>query len=170
MKALLAVSKNVIGNGNKLPWENKEDLARFAMITKDKNLVMGYNTFMSLPEIDGVKLKGRTLHVLCNENSNVELPDYAISVTLDVLKDWHCCGLIDNYICIGGMKTLNMLYDEGLITEADITWIHGAAEMELDSPVYFEGTFAKKIQESSAYYYEVRETDYSVNIIESYKF
>ena len=63
MKAMIAISKNVIGNGNGLPWKNKEDLSRFAMQTKDKNLVMGYNTFMSLPEIDGVKLKGRTLHV-----------------------------------------------------------------------------------------------------------
>ena len=55
MKAMIAISKNVIGNGNGLPWKNKEDLSRFAMQTKDKNLVMGYNTFMSLPEIDGVK-------------------------------------------------------------------------------------------------------------------
>lgn len=170
MKALIAVSKNVIGNGNKLPWSNKKDMKRFAMITNGKKLVMGYNTFMSLPEVEGVKLKGRIVHVLCSENSNVNLPDYVIQVTLDVLKDMNSCELLNDFICIGGMKTLNMLYDEGLITEADITWIHGAAEMELDSPVYFEGTFAKKIQESSAYYYEVRKTDYSVNIIESYKF
>jgi dihydrofolate reductase len=128
MKAMIAISKNVIGNGNGLPWKNKEDLSRFAMQTKDKNLVMGYNTFMSLPEINGVKLKGRTLHVLINEGTNIELPDYVIGITLDVLKDYHCCGLINDYICIGGMKTLNLLYDEGLISEADITWIFKLAK------------------------------------------
>ena len=170
MKAMIAISKNVIGNGNGLPWENKEDLSRFALQTKDKNLVMGYNTFMSLPEIDGVKLKGRTLHVLINEGTNIELPDYAIGITLDVLKDYHCCGLTNDYICIGGMKTLNLLYDEGLISEADITWMFGTGKMILDNPVYFEGSFAKRIQESAPYWYDVREFENYTNIIESYKF
>ena len=170
MKAMIAISKNVIGNGNGLPWKNKEDLSRFALQTKDKNLVMGYNTFMSLPEIDGVKLKGRTLHVLINEGTNIELPDYAIGITLDVLKDYHCCGLTNDYICIGGMKTLNLLYDEGLISEADITWMFGTGKMILDNPVYFEGSFAKRIQESAPYWYDVREFENYTNIIESYKF
>ena len=40
MKAMIAISKNVIGNDNGLPWKNKEDLSRFAMQTKDKNLVI----------------------------------------------------------------------------------------------------------------------------------
>lgn len=169
MKAMIAISKNVIGNGNGLPWKNKEDLSRFALQTKDKNLVMGYNTFMSLPEIDGVKLKGRTLHVLINEGTNIELPDYVIGITLDVLKDYHCCGLTNDYICIGGMKTLNLLYDEGLISEADITWMFGTGKMNLDNPVYFEGSFAKRIQESAPYSYDVQDYKTCTNIIETYQ-
>ena len=68
------------------------------------------------------------------------------------------------------MKTLNLLYDEGLISEADITWMFATVKMNLDNPVYFEGSFAKRIQESAPYSYDVHDYKTCTNIIETYKF
>lgn len=46
-------SKNGIGKDNTLPWYYKEDLKRFAKITKGENkaIIMGYNTWKSLSKV-----------------------------------------------------------------------------------------------------------------------
>lgn len=40
----------VIGKNNTIPWYISEDLKRFASITMGKTIIMGYNTFKSLPK------------------------------------------------------------------------------------------------------------------------
>jgi dihydrofolate reductase len=50
MKGILAVdSKWGIGKNNTLPWHNKKDLGRFCELTESATMVMGSNTFFSLP-------------------------------------------------------------------------------------------------------------------------
>ncbi len=39
---------NLVGIDNLLPWHYKEDLLFFKSMTKDKEVVMGYNTYQSL--------------------------------------------------------------------------------------------------------------------------
>ena len=50
MKALVAISKNgMIGNQNRLPWHIPEDLKFFKQTTIGHIVIMGRNTFESLP-------------------------------------------------------------------------------------------------------------------------
>ena len=39
---------NLIGKDNKIPWHVKEDLIYFKECTKNKDVLMGYNTYISL--------------------------------------------------------------------------------------------------------------------------
>ena len=56
-------ANNVIGNGNSLPWNLPEDLKFFKQTTLGHAVLMGLNTWYSLP----VKpLKNRKNFVLCS--------------------------------------------------------------------------------------------------------
>lgn len=62
MKAIMAMAKNrAIGNKGQLPWEgkHKEDFAWFKEFTINKTIVVGKNTYETLPP-----LKNRTIWVL----------------------------------------------------------------------------------------------------------
>ncbi|RME59658.1 MAG: dihydrofolate reductase, partial [Candidatus Dadabacteria bacterium] len=49
--AIAAMDKGrVIGCGNKIPWHLPEDLKRFSQLTKGHTVLMGKNTFFSIPE------------------------------------------------------------------------------------------------------------------------
>lgn len=50
IEIVAAVSRNmVIGDGNRLPWDIKEDLVHFRDLTKGHIVVMGKTTFLSIP-------------------------------------------------------------------------------------------------------------------------
>ncbi len=58
---IVAVSQNgVIGKNNRLPWHIPADLAHFKKLTMNKTLLMGKNTYLSLPK----KLEGRRIIVI----------------------------------------------------------------------------------------------------------
>jgi dihydrofolate reductase len=62
---LASDSKGGIGYKNNLPWSNLQgDLPRFKRLTLNQNVVMGYNTFGSLPN---KPLKNRINYVLTNK-------------------------------------------------------------------------------------------------------
>ena len=64
MKAIVAMDPNrVIGCEGKIPWHYTEDMKWFKEFTMGRTLVMGWNTYQSLP----VKLKGRKICVLSRE-------------------------------------------------------------------------------------------------------
>jgi len=61
MRAIVAMAPNrVIGYKGGIPWHYKEDLKWFKKFTMGKTLVMGWNTYNSLP----VKLEGRKICVI----------------------------------------------------------------------------------------------------------
>lgn len=86
MRAIVAVNNlGFIGLNGGLPWKCKEDLRHFKNLTYGGNLLGGYNTFLTLPE-----LKGRLV-----------IPDKR--ELSEVVKLWikSCPDLI----CIGGKLT-----------------------------------------------------------------
>lgn len=93
---------NIIGRGCKLPWYIPEDLNRFAELTKGAVVVMGRNTWESLP---GKKrpLKNRT-NVVLSSDSKLRLQGAtvlsSIELVLDTYKDE------ENIWFIGGTKVL----------------------------------------------------------------
>lgn len=54
----------LLGINGTLPWKNSADLKRFKELTLNTTLVMGSNTFDSLPK----KLPNRTVHVLSSKD------------------------------------------------------------------------------------------------------
>jgi len=60
-----AVAENgIIGRNNDLPWKISADLSYFAKTTKDKPVIMGFNTFKSIISRIGKPLPGRKNIVL----------------------------------------------------------------------------------------------------------
>lgn len=55
---------NLIGKGNDLPWHYKEDLQYFKKNTLDKDVLMGYNTYLSIYDRIGKALPRRNNFVL----------------------------------------------------------------------------------------------------------
>ena len=55
---------NLIGKGNDLPWHYKEDLQYFKKNTLDKDVLMGYNTYLSIYDRLGKALPRRNNFVL----------------------------------------------------------------------------------------------------------
>ena len=77
MKAIIAVNNlGYIGLNNRLPWKCKKDLKHFKTLTNNYSLLIGYNTFKTLPE-----LKNRI-----------------------IIKEWELVTLQAEW-CIGGKKT-----------------------------------------------------------------
>lgn len=70
MIALIAAigKNNELGKNNDLIWHLPNDLKFFKEITMGKTVVMGFNTYKSLPK----KLVGRTMIVLTSKNINEE--------------------------------------------------------------------------------------------------
>ena len=68
MIALIAAigKNNELGKNNNLIWHLPNDLKFFKEVTMGKNVVMGFNTYNSLPR----KLVGRTMIVLTSKNIN----------------------------------------------------------------------------------------------------
>lgn len=66
---IAAIGKNnELGRGNQLIWHIKEDLKNFKNITMGKYIIMGKNTYESLPK----HLEGRKYIVLSSSLSNIE--------------------------------------------------------------------------------------------------
>lgn len=131
------------GLNDGLPWGHiKEDLANFKKRTKDHMLIMGANTFASLP----AKLKGRWHIVVADRQSRPlpktkknELPDYLISeieLTGLVSGDYACIyGVLNgdifpnstmrNFSIIGGKKLIEEYIDKvDIVIHTEITKRH----------------------------------------------
>lgn len=81
---IVCMAKNsVIGVKGRLPWNLEEDLKRFKYLTMGRSVLMGRETFDSLP----VKLGGRKVYVLSKtRRTEGDYPIY-ISCLEDVLAD-----------------------------------------------------------------------------------
>jgi dihydrofolate reductase len=83
---IASVSRNwVIGVDNKIPWDCPEDLKRFREITEGSTIIMGRNTWESLPH---KPLKGRrniviTSGIIENVDTYKSISEALISMTTD---------------------------------------------------------------------------------------
>jgi len=141
MKAILAMAKNrVIGNNGKLPWPSiKEDFKWFKEFTTGKKLIVGKNTFDTLP-----MLKNREILVLTRrveELSHIS-NQYLINkndLTGKIISD--VSDLNPDIIVAGGAKTYVRLLPH--ITEFYVTHIYGTYEGDTFMPP-FEDLFTQQ--------------------------
>ena len=132
MKLIVAMDKNNgIGKNNKLPWHYPEDLKYFKNCTLNSSIVMGSNTWNSLPNGG---LPNRTNYVITSNplGFNFE-PDFVIS-SIDEIPQ-------DSWI-IGGKQ----LYEstQHLINEMHITRIQN--EYDCDTFLVLDFTDFEKLK------------------------
>ena len=122
---IAAIGKNnELGKDNDLIWHIKEDLANFKRVTMGKKIVMGANTYKSLPK----KLDGREYIILSHSLKNIE-NDTVFSNFEDLLN--YLQSLDEEVMIIGGASIYKMFLpyaDKLYLTEID------ASE---DAQVYF---------------------------------
>lgn len=129
---IAAIGKNnELGKNGGLIWDIPKDLKYFSKRTKDSTIVMGRNTFNSLPKI----LSGRKHIILSSTNNfNKEINDEVIVIDskeklielcLEISKD-------SEIFIIGGSSLYNMFIDI-----ADKMYITHIEESDVEADVYF---------------------------------
>ena len=141
MKAILALAKNrVIGKNGGLPWPSiPNDFKWFKEFTMGKKLIVGKNTFDTLP-----MLKNREILVLTRRIEELsEIPNqYLINkndLTGKIISD--VSDLDSDIIVAGGAKTYVRLLP--YITEFYVTHVNGSYEGDTFMPP-FEDLFTNK--------------------------
>ena len=140
MKAILAMAKNrCIGIEGKIPWHIPNDFKWFKEFTTGKKLIVGKNTFDTLP-----MLKNREILVLTRRIEELsEIPNqYLINkndLTGKIITD--VSDLDPDIIVAGGAKTYVRLLP--YITEFYVTHVNGSYEGDTFMPP-FEDLFTNK--------------------------
>ena len=141
MKAIIAMAQNrVIGKNGGLPWPSiKEDFRWFKEFTMGKKLIVGKNTFDTLP-----MFKNREILVLTRRIEELsEIPNqYLINkndLTGKIISD--VSDLDSDIIVAGGAKTYVRLLP--YITEFYVTHVNGSYDGDTFMPP-FEDLFTNK--------------------------
>jgi len=161
--------RGLIGYNGKIPWYNKTDLKRFKELTMNSTLIVGHETYKSLPP-----LKGREISVLrsmpvckyCNSTSH-NTKDCITSFTgrsnsttrfyhsiIDAVKESNT----DNVWIAGGAK----IYKETLLLhlpeEIDLTIINGIIVTDIKDGLYESIEKSTYLPEISYFYQVISET------------
>jgi dihydrofolate reductase len=124
-----------IGKDNELPWYSKEDFAYFKEMTEGSVVVMGMNTYKSLPMYP-LGLPNRKNLVICREPENEVAVEGVTFVTLEQIKE-----STDRAWLIGGAHTFYELKDQ--VEIVSVTVMKG--EYECDTFVDIEDFTDDKI-------------------------
>lgn len=130
---IAAVAKNrVIGNKGKIPWTIREDLKRFRKLTLNHPVIMGRNTYFSLPTRP---LPRRQNIVLSKSGYAPEDKDVIVCKSIDDAVE--TASNLDNvaYI-IGGQQ----IYEKtlGIVDRMELTHVHKEYEGDSYFPVFDE--------------------------------
>lgn len=125
---IAAIGKNKeLGRNNDLIWHIKGDMKFFKERTMGHTILMGRNTFVSLPKI----LPGRK-HVILSKSAKSSFPEEVDVVNsldeFDTLKK----KINDDVYVIGGARVYNEMIDS-----ADIMYLTEIEDECLDADVYF---------------------------------
>jgi dihydrofolate reductase len=115
METIYAIdSCNGLSKNGTIPWKSKKDMAFFRTITTNNIVIMGKNTFFSIP-LEHRPLKNRLNIVLTNSpylyenHSNMVLFTNNINIHEDILKNknkyyelYPCLNIDFKIFCIGG--------------------------------------------------------------------
>lgn len=137
MKLIMAVDENWgIGKDGKLLVDIPNDLKRFQQLTKNKVVIMGRNTFESLPE--GKPLKDRYNIVVSKTLSNKgntkykNRPMVVVNDTESLKNVYYEYGMDIDVFVIGGAQIINELMD--VIDMAEITKIYNKYDADTYIP------------------------------------
>lgn len=146
---IAAIGKNrEIGKDNKLLWHIKSDMENFKRLTMNKYIVMGKNTYLSLPK----KLEGRKYIIL--SKSIDSLPNAIVYHDLESLLKF-INGLNEEVMIIGGASIYNefMPYADRLY----ISHINKEAQADAYFPVIESDWHISVVDIFDEYIYKVYE-------------
>ena len=138
MKAIAAMSKNrVVGKNKGLPWPSiKEDFKWFKEFTMGKTLILGKNTFDTLP-----KLKDRECMVIVKPQPSLEIiknqhlvNQNGMTGKLVTFNEVLSYINHDNFIIAGGAKTYELFLPH--ITEFYVTHINADYDGDTYMPAF----------------------------------
>jgi dihydrofolate reductase len=116
-----------ISFNNKIPWYIKEDLNLFKIITNNSNIIMGYNTWLSLPKKPLINRNNIVLTKNNKKNMEINYPNIKTYDNIDdTLKKYNN----NNSYYIGGSQIYNYLINNNLVTEAHISFINNKYECD----------------------------------------
>ena len=107
-----------IGFNNDLLYNIKEDMKFFKDTTMHHKVVMGYNTWVSLPK---KPLPNRVNYILCNDECDIEETENV--KVLSNLEQVIELGKDDDIFIIGGAQLYNSIIDSGMLDEAYVTMV-----------------------------------------------
>lgn len=138
MKLILACDPNGgIGYQNKLPWTKIQgDLPRFKALTSGKIVVMGRNTWDSLPK---KPLPNRLNVVVTSKPSTVEGRDMVVTSNTDSFTEFHWL--------IGGAQLINSCWDQIDEIHLSRVYAHYTCDTFIDL-VYVEDNFTRTYSEA----------------------
>lgn len=137
-------ANGVIGRGNGLPWNLPEDLKFFKQTTSGHAVLMGLNTWYSLP----VKpLKNRKNFILCHEGTTVVIPDEyyentSVELVHDIDKFLQRTDIEDVFI-MGGASVYKLFIDK--VDELYLTMISEEVEGDVYFPEFKETDFNRYV-------------------------
>jgi len=129
---IVAVAKNnAIGKDNKLLWHLSEDLKRFKALTSGHYIVMGKNTYFSLPRRP---LPNRT-HIVITDVPGEQIDDCIMAYSIeDAISKMDKSA--ENFI-IGGASIYRQFLP--FADRLYITWVHEEFDADTFFPVLDEG-------------------------------
>jgi len=163
---LVAMDKNnAIGKNNTLPWRISEDLKRFKQRTSNGVIIMGRNTWDSLP----FKPLPNRVNVVLSSQGRVKGTDYTASSLEDAIDFARTFDKEEIFI-IGGSRVYKEALDKDFVDTIISTQLISYEVQQADAffPIIDETKFLHKKATSLCYekdYGEVLEIQYSKNRI-----
>lgn len=117
---IVAMTKdNVIGNNGKLIWKIKDDMKLFKEITTNQTVIMGKNTWESIPE-NFRPLPNRNNIILSKKLGIVNGAEIANSVeeAINLAKKYN-----KEIFCIGGSQIYKEFLEKNLVDKLHISWV-----------------------------------------------
>ena len=137
LELIAAIGKNnELGYNNELIWHIKEDLKSFKAITMNKNMIMGMNTYNSIPQ----NLEGRKYIILTRKH--IIIPNTNIYNSKEELYD----NIEENekYIVIGGGQIYKLF-----INDVDVMYLTHINDSYIKADTFFptfnEDDFTKEL-------------------------
>ncbi len=137
---IVAVAKNnAIGKDNKLLWHLSEDLKRFKLLTTGHTIIMGKNTYYSLPRRP---LPNRT-HIVLTDVPGEQIDDCIMAYSIeDAISKMD--PVEENFI-IGGASIYRQFLPHA--NKLYITWVHGSFEADTFFPEINEQEWVRILEE-----------------------
>lgn len=130
--AVLAMDKNrLIGNNNSLPWHIPEDLKHFRTLTEGHTVVMGKNTYYSLPEAYRPLPRRRNIVLSRHPFEAVESYTSPERLIESLQKE-----SVEQIFIIGGVQVYTTFFQKNLIDTVELTLLDGEYTGDLYIPEF----------------------------------